>query len=94
MALRMQDGLEVVVGDFDFGVAVIRRRLNTHRLPMEWETKLRGREFTKILQFEDLVRNRAILLRFMTIQQVRDWLAVEEDESVIPQNCIDTSLFR
>ena len=38
--LRLHHDIEIVVGDFDHGVGIIRRRDNQHRLPVEWERRL------------------------------------------------------
>jgi len=45
--LRLQDGIEIVVADIDYGVGIIRRRLNKHRLPLYWENRLLRKSFSQ-----------------------------------------------
>ena len=80
VALRLDKGLEIVVGDFDHGVALIRRRPNKHRLSQFWEQKfLKMKNFDDFI-YEDLAQNRHQLLRLMPIQEVRDWLRGKPSE--------------
>lgn len=80
VALRLQDGLEVVVGDFDYGVAVVQRRLNRHRLPMAVEDKLLGGNAIDILDYDiDFAGKSHELLRLMTIYELRQWLLEENN---------------
>ena len=74
VALRLQDGLEVVIGDFDHGVGVIRRKLNRHRLPVEWEHKLLAKNPIDALSWEDLDQNREVLHRLVTLNELKNWL--------------------
>ena len=74
VALRLQDGLEIVIGDFEHGVGVIRRKLNRHRLPVEWERKLLTKNPIDALGWEDLDQNREVLHRLMTLNEVKKWL--------------------
>jgi len=71
--LRLQDGLEVVIADVDYGVGIVRRKFNRHRLPPEWEARLVS-EGVDSLQWSDLEAHRETLLRLMTMEQVRAWL--------------------
>jgi phage tail protein X len=95
VALRLQEGLEIVVGDFNNGVGLIRRRRNLHKLPMEWEDRLLYDPISVLDYDEHLIENREILLRLMSIQDVRDWLDEElilgNDNTRSNQNsCIST----
>ena len=44
--LRLHHDIEIIVGDFDHGVGIIRKRENKNRLPIEWETRLTRSPFS------------------------------------------------
>ena len=44
--LRLHHDIENIVGDFDHGCGVIRKRTNKHRLPIEWERRLTQNHFS------------------------------------------------
>lgn len=74
VALRLQDGLEIVVGDFDHGVGVVRRRLNKYRLPVEWEQKLLSSDPLSVLDWTDFDTHRNTFLRLMSLQELKLWM--------------------
>jgi hypothetical protein len=79
IASRLFDGVEIVVGDFDHGVGIMRRRRNHHPLPSHWVNRILHNPLDS-LTFNDLAVNRDTLLRLMTIQEVRDWLDEETQQ--------------
>lgn len=73
VALRLMEGIEIVIGDFDFGVGVIRRRPNTHKLPIDWIIKLAVDPIFS-LSYDEFAGNRELLVRLMTLQELKTWM--------------------
>jgi len=74
--VRLQDGLEVVTVDADMGIAVIRRRLNSHRLPIDIEYKLLDSPL-EALSYSDFSEKRNDILRLVSLKEFRSWLDTE-----------------
>lgn len=63
---RQDPELDIVVGDMDHGLGVIRRRRNTSPIRI-------SKHFSK-LTWKDLVKNRQAWLRLRTAEQLKAWL--------------------
>ena len=82
VALRVVNEIEIVVGDFDHGVGVIRVQTNKHRLPQEWEKRLvqaggwatDSLDFLEAISYEEFDEHRESLLRLVTFKELRMWL--------------------
>ena len=68
--------------DVDCGVTVVKRRRNTHKLPMAWEMILSPSPMTAI-NYTDLSENRDMFLRLVTMAELDVWLSGGEDD----RNC-------
>lgn len=77
VALRLRRDLEIVVVDIDYGVGVIRRRVNRHPLPEEWIEYLDVNPIS-MLTYDVYEKNRHTLQRMMTMADFRKWLSEEE----------------
>jgi hypothetical protein len=73
VALRLMEGIEIVVGDFDYGVGAIRRRQNKHKLSMEWEMKLLQAPIDA-LTYEEFAANKDTLLRMVSFAELKLWV--------------------
>ncbi len=76
VALRMAKDVEIVVVDVDYGVGVLRPRLNTHPLTSEWQRFL-GVNPVSMLQYKHHVQHRRELHRLMSLRQLEAWLDEE-----------------
>lgn len=82
IAIRLLDDIEIVVGDFDQGVGILRRKPNQHPLPREWANKLLeymsmntdSNSFLNGISFTEFRENREVLYRLMTVAEIRYWL--------------------
>lgn len=85
VALRLVEGVELVVADLDHGVGVLTRRVNKHRLSPKWEAHISGYTgiqdtdpngllFLDALSFEEFDLNREDLLRLVTFRDLRLWI--------------------
>jgi len=66
--------------DFDMGVAVLRRRPNQHRLPMELETRLllpNNGSAIDAFTFQEFDVLRDELIRLVSLREFREWLDEE-----------------
>lgn len=63
---RQDVNIDAVVGNFDFGVGVIRRGFNSN--PVKFD-----RDFTE-LQWDDLVTNRAEWLNLSSAEELQNWI--------------------
>ena len=71
--LRAYEDIDMVVGDFDYGVGVLKRRPNGQMLPVELKDKIvtnRLNAFT----YEEFDSLRDVLLRLVTLQELKNWL--------------------
>lgn len=87
VALRLRQDIEIVVVDIEYGVGVIRRRQNRHPLPIEWIRRLDVNPIS-MLTFEMFEQHKHTLHRFMTLADVRNWLAmtaVEDEDNTASQ---------
>ena len=73
VALRAQDYIEIVVGDFDLGVGIMRRRLNTHRLPMALETRVLD-DALEAFTYDEFDHHRNTLFRLKSFDELKLWL--------------------
>jgi hypothetical protein len=82
IAIQLIEELELVVGDFDHGVGVLRKRPNRHPLPKEWSDRIllhmtenpSPDTFLESISFSEFVQNREVLYRLMTVAEIRSWL--------------------
>jgi hypothetical protein len=82
IALQLIQELELVVGDFDQGVGILRKRPNQHPLPKEWSDRILSHmtenstpnSFLEALSFSEFHENREVLFRLMTVAEIRSWL--------------------
>jgi hypothetical protein len=82
LALRLLPELDIVIGDFDHGVGILRKKPNSSPLPKEWAERIQSHmaanpspeTFLNALSFEEFHENREALHRLMTIAEVRVWL--------------------
>ena len=85
--MRLQDGLELVIIDIDHGVAVLRRQLNRHRMPVDIESRVQGGGIDN-LDWKFLQTERENVLRLVTMNEMRAWLDEGDSRSVIkPESC-------
>ncbi len=77
VAMRLRPDIEMVVVDIDYGVGIIRRRENQHPLPVEVARHLGGNPLVT-LDYEYFDEHRRTLLRLMSIQDAKNWLAEED----------------
>ena len=77
VALRLRHDIEIVMADVDYGVGVIRRRPNRHPLPAEWIEHLDVNPIS-MLSYDMYEKHKYTLQRFMTLNDVREWLAEEK----------------
>jgi hypothetical protein len=82
LALRLIPDLDFVIGDFDHGIGILRKKPNSAPLPKEWEDQIQTHmienpfpeTFLNALSFDEFHENREVLQRLMTIAEVRAWL--------------------
>ena len=82
IAIQLIQELELVVGDFDHGVGILRRRPNQHPLPKEWADRVFAHmaanpspeSFLESISFAEFSQNREVLYRMMTVAEVKAWL--------------------
>ena len=77
VAMRLRPDVEVVLFDFDHGVAVVRKRENKHPLPREWVDFLSVSPIS-MLDYDRHYRSSAPLLhRYVTFEMATEWLDEE-----------------
>ena len=74
VALRAQDYLDIVIGDFDLGVGVLRRRLNENRIPIDMEDKILHNALEGFT-YEEFDRHRDTLLRLRSFTELKQWIS-------------------
>jgi hypothetical protein len=91
VATRLLPDYEIIVVDVDHGCGIIRKRPNTHRLPDGWHNalvnigSLPGRTLpgAHSLSYEDLDEQREVILRLMSLVEMRQW--IEEEFRAVKQ---------
>ncbi len=68
--------IEIVVADFDHGIAIVRRGTNNHRIPSHLENELYKETFDS-LKYKYFDENRETFLRLMSFAEIRNWLSLE-----------------
>jgi predicted O-methyltransferase YrrM len=76
VTLRLLNDIDLVVVDADHGIAVVRRRSNTHPLSAEWK-KILGGDPISVLGNDHLRNHRLELLPLMTMMDMEEWLYTE-----------------
>lgn len=76
--LKLYDYLDIIVGDFDMGIAIVKFRNNTSRYHEEFINYLTSLpnpgEIINDLQYSLLQNNRATLLQLKTMDEIKKWL--------------------
>ena len=90
LPLRLRDDLEIVIGDFDSGVGVIRKRKNTHRLQREYEEMLllssHSHDPLQAFTYEFFDKHRMQLHRLLSFKDLQAWLLLDYDEVMRKQS--------
>lgn len=82
IALRLINELEIVVGDFDHGVGILKKRPNRHPLPQNWIDRIfkymsehvSSETFLESIPFAEFRENVEVLFRLMTVEEIKSWL--------------------
>lgn len=76
--LRLDEKLDIVVGDFDMGIALVKKRNNQFQYNQEFIDSLlllpNPSEIITELKYNLLQNNRAVLLQLRTIKEIKEWL--------------------
>ena len=88
LPLRLRDDLDIVIGDFDNGVGVLRKRKNTHRLQSEYEEllKLSSHDPLQAFTYEFFDMHRLQLHRLLSFKDLQAWLLLDYDEVMRKQS--------
>jgi len=89
LPLRLRDDLEIVIGDFDSGVGVLRQRRNTHRLEREHEEMLvTSSDPLQAFSYEFFDKHRLQLHRLLSFKNLQSWLLLDYDDVMRKQSNI------
>ena len=87
LPLRLRDDVEIVIGDFDSGVAVIRKRRNTHRLQGQYEEMLlMSPDPLQAFTYEYFDKHRLHLHRLLSFKDLQTWLLLDYSEVMRQQS--------